>query len=741
MEKISKEEIEQLMQKYKDKIETELKIPVQPSPRVIYSQEYRQFKEENLPKHLTIYENFCNMSEKIIKIAPDKKKEADLWEAISITHLQITPAGAVSFGVLGPLLFAVIGGILSYTLLHSMFWVIFFLITAAVLINPAMNLPLFFADQWRLKGSNQMVLSIFYVVTYMRHTSNLELAIEFASDHLSPPLSLDLKKVLWDIETEKYESVKESLDHYLESWRRYNIEYIEAFHLIESSLYEPSEDRRVSLLDRSLDVILTETYEKMLHYAHDLKGPINMLNMLGIILPILGLVILPLVVSFMPEVQPSHLFALYNVVLPVGVFFLGKTILSKRPTGYGDTDIAEINPELKKYKNLLIHIGKQEIRIPPLFICSIVFVLLLAIGLSPIILNTIDCNYDYILTQRLEVQRIVSDTPECDGVTSEDAWFYFLEYRESSASTGPSAGKILGPFGLGSSILSIFIPLSFGLSIGLYYRLRSRNVMGIRQKAKQLEAEFASALFQLGNRIGDGIPAELAFDKVAEVMRDTVSGNFFRLVAVNIRKLGMGVQQAIFSPHTGALLTYPSVVIQSSMKVLVQSIKKGPVVAAQALMNISRYIKEIHKVDERLKDLLADVISSMKSQISFLTPVIAAIVIGITSMITTILSKLAVSLQKAQAAGAEQAQNIPQIFGDGIPTLYFQIIVGIYVVQITYILTVLANGIENGADKLNEHYQLGQALVKSTLLYVVVSLVIMLLFNIIAARIITGTGL
>ena len=58
------------------------------------------------------------------------------------------------------------------------------------------------------------------------------------------------------------------------------------------------------------------------------------------------------------------------------------------------------------------------------------------------------------------------------------------------------------------------------------------------------------------------------------------------------------------------------------MKVLIEGVKKGPRVAAQALMNISRYVKEIHKVNERLRDLMAEIISSMKSQIKFLTPAI-----------------------------------------------------------------------------------------------------------------------
>ena len=127
-------------------------------------------------------------------------------------------------------------------------------------------------------------------------------------------------------------------------------------------------------MDKALDVILSETYEKMLHYAHNLKGPITMLHMMGVILPILGLVILPLVVSFMGSVRWYHLATLYNIILPIGVFYLGKNILSKRPTGYGDSDISEENPELKKYKKVkLFKLGRKEFRVDPLFVSIFVF--------------------------------------------------------------------------------------------------------------------------------------------------------------------------------------------------------------------------------------------------------------------------------------------------------------------------------------------------------------------------------
>ncbi|MCI0618645.1 hypothetical protein L0244_37180, partial [bacterium] len=473
-------------------------------------------------------------------------------------------------------------------------------------------------------------------------------------------------------------------------------------------MYETSNDRRLGLLDKALDVILDETYEKMLHYAQNLKGPITMLHMLGVILPILGLVILPLVVSFMEGVAWYHIAALYNIALPIVVYIMGKQILSKRPTGYGDTDVAEINPALKKYRNIIFKIAGVEFTVHPAFVGLVIGVVCSVIALSPLIIHTLNPDYDFKI-----------------------GGFDFLGYKASTKFEGVT----IGPFGLGASIISLFFPLALALSFGLYFRLCSQNVIKIREEAKKLEDEFASALFQLGNRLGDGLPAEIAFQKVADVMEDTISGRFFKLVSINISKMGMSVREAIFNPQSGAIATYPSAVIQSSMKVLIESVKKGPVIAAQAMLNVARYIKEIHKVNERLKDLMADIISDMKSQIAFLTPAISGIVIGITSMITFILGNLSKSITNlgAEEAGT-QIGTLANFFGDGVPTYYFQAVVGIYVFQIVYILTVLSNGIENGADKLEERYLLGQNLIRSVVLYCFIALFVMIIFNYIALQ-------
>jgi hypothetical protein len=137
---------------------------------------------------------------------------------------------------------------------------------------------------------------------------------------------------------------------------------------------------------------------------------------------------------------------------------------------------------------------------------------------------------------------------------------------------------------------------------------------------------------------------------------------------------------------------------------------------------------------------MSDIISSMKSQISFLTPAISGIVVGITSMITSILGKLGALLPQVAGGGEDAiggAQALIGLFGDSIPTYFFQIVVGVYVIEIVYIITILSNGVENGSDKLNERYLLGNNLIKSTILYVIIALIVTILFNFIAGAIMT----
>ena len=716
---MSKKEVDDILEKYKKKLKQEI------NPKFdeeAFSREYSKFKRELRGENLSAYEKFCNFSENILKVGTNEKNRAELTESIERVGMRITPEGAVSFATITGFFFIIlaflisgIGYLFSRELTGGLiFFFMFFVAIGLIGMRVLVKWPARKALLWRIKASDQMVLCVLYMVMYMRHTSNLEHAVKFAAQHLEDPLSSDLKIVFWNLETGKANTISESLDIYLEGWRKYNMEFVNSIHLIESSLFEPTEKRRLEILDRSLDIILEGTYERMLDYAHEIRNPVTNLYMLGIILPILALIILPLMGAFL-GIKWYWLAFLYNIVLPIFVYFRGVDILNKRPGGSSDTTLLESQTyeEYGRIKFLGISIDPILVGIP-------ILVLVLFIGLLPLILHVF--------------------YPSSAFLNTESVFGFFDE-------NGLCAGKnCLGPYGIWALYLSLLIPLAWTLGVGTYYRLKTKKLIEIKKETAKLEKEFSGSLFQLGNRIGDGLPAELAVEKVAENMRGTPTGDFFRMIAVNIRKLGMGIEEAIFNKERGAILYYPSNVIKSSMMVLVQSVTKGPNIAAGAMLSISEYLVNIDKIKERLKDLLAEVLSSMQGQINFLTPLIAGIVIGIGSMITSILVKLGPLLQLSGGEGAQgfgiDLSIVSQIFpiDKVIPPYFLQLVVGLYVLELVIILTKLKSGIEFGVDKLREQNEMGGNLFKGVGLYVIVVIVVAFVLNLLTKGVLAGVG-
>jgi hypothetical protein len=716
-------ELNDILSKYRDKLGDHIDVDsIGQSKRKFdesFSKEYKTFRNEITSKNRSRYEKWCNAAEKAIKFKPDAKTLPKLKEAIEISHLKITPEGASSFAVIAAfmiLALALLAGLISNLDVisgvegasASFMLPLVLIILSFFALKFLTKLPILLAARWRLKASNQMVICILYIIIYLRNTSNLEHAIKFAAEHIGEPLSLDLRKIFWDVEIGKYSTIKESLDNYLITWRKYNLEFVTAFHLIQGSLYEPSKDRRTDLLEKGLKVILDGTYDKMMHFAQDMKAPITTLHMLGVILPILGLVMFPLVGSLMGgSIKWYHLMIIYNIILPLAVYSMGMNLLSKRPTGYQESRYSK---EVLKKKNNPLHMS---------IAIALVFVI---IGFAPLIAAGIYPGQDISFNAA--------------GTT-----FSFFDFRE-----GPE-GEMYGPFGIGALLISFISILGIAYAVKYYYKQKTKGLIEIRKETEELEKEFAGALFQLGNRIGEGIPAESSFKKVSEVMEGTPTGKFFKIIDVNIRSLGMGLKEAIFNPKTGAILHYPSPLVESSMEVLLESSKKGPAATSKALISISTYLEKIHRVNERLKDLLAEVVSSMKSQVAFLTPMIAGVVVGVSAMVVSIIVDLhqmfATQLSGGVAgdtsmAGVTQVVNLFQIQGI-IPGYYFQLIVGLYVIQLAVVLSLIQNGVESAGDKIKGEALLAKSVWRSTVLYVLIGIVVVIVFTVLAKGVISAS--
>ncbi|MBS3075429.1 hypothetical protein J4429_03125 [Candidatus Pacearchaeota archaeon] len=716
-------EINEVLKKYSRKIEEQMKDYNQ-NFNQYNSKEYSLFKQDMMPE-LSRYERLVRSLGSFIKIKLASKDEARIGKELEVAHLEASPGEVVGLAFASTIIILFAGLLISigiwffngFPLLEG-FPVLFFfliLIASTFCFYYFYSMPSRLAVKWKLKASSQMVPAVLYTVIYMKHTSNLERAISFVSQHIDAPLSLDLRKVLWDVQTGRFSSIKDSLDNYLDFWREANIEFVESFHLIESSLFEPSEARRIQILERALKVILDGVYERMLKYTHSIKSPLTNLYMLGIVLPTLGLALLPLASTLLGGmITWIHVLVFFDVIIPFFVFYLTLQIMLKRPGGYGETGLLEKNPLYYNY------ISKT-----PYYIAFLISFPFLLIGLMPLVFGYTS------IPQLFGFQSDYSLSQLGLNILGNGNLFGFQTIN----------GNITGPFGVFSLLLSLLIPFSIVMFFSIVYSMKTKDLIKERDNTKDLENEFNNSLFTLGNRLGDGTPAEIAFSKVAESMKGQKTENFFRIVNSNIQSMGMGLEQAIFNPKRGALIYYPSSLIATSMRILIESVKKGLKVAAESLMSISEYVRNLQKINERLRDLLADVVSDMRSNMIFLAPLLAGIVVGLGAMITSILSQLDILTNMGIDTSLGGIGNISNITGlfrieNMIPPFYMQIAIGIYIIEIIFILTGTLVTIDSGEDRLKRTHDIGRNLITGGLLYLIVTLI-----SVIALTLLAGVAL
>lgn len=631
------------------------------------SKDYQEFlKGESDVKVMTKYEKACSITEKILPISPWKSLEDKYYEAIKFSHLKVSPKGAFSLMIIATLLITVLPSAISIAFnAFSMASVLLIMVMGAVVFYYFYDYPFHFSIMFRIKASSEMVLAIVYMTISMRVSPNIENAIEFSANNLRGPLSVDLHQLLWDIYLRKFDSAAAALDSFIDKWKRDNKEFAESIYLIKNSVIESSV-RREQVLDEAVSVILKGTKARMKNYAQDLKTPVMVMNALGILLPIIGLVFLPMMAVFMPDtIQPIFIAIGYNIMLPLIVYWIMKIYLEKRPYGFHQPDLSK-HPKFVSEKNWLYPAVGIAVALP--------FVI---IGLWQIL----------------------------------------------------SSGEI---FSFEQLVYSMMITLGICFGIVSYSILYSVRKTKIRDEVVSIESEFAEVLFQLGNQITRGIPLEKTLKNISPQIKNLKVSKFFDKILYNIETFGMTLDQAVFDKDVGAIRDYPSMMISAIMHAVVEISKRGMNTASKAMITISNYLKDSREVEEYLKEMLGEVTSTMSMQAILLAPLSSGIVVALAAMIMRMMVMLGGMVENLYgnlssygslgAAGGGLFTTILNL-DKMIPVHTFQLIVGIYMVEVVSMIAIFISIIDNGDEKLLKRMNLGKTLLMSTAIYAVITLV------------------
>jgi hypothetical protein len=255
----------------------------------------------------------------------------------------------------------------------------------------------------------------------------------------------------------------------------------------------------------------------------------------------------------------------------------------------------------------------------------------------------------------------------------------------------------------------------------LYYLLLSKKRLSLREKTRTIEDEFAEAVFELGNEIRGGSPIEMSMERSMKRIESLKIKDLFRRALNNMKNLGMTFEQAFFDKEYGAIRYYPSKLVRSVMKTIVETTKKGVKTAATAMLSVSKYLKNIHATQEEVREMLADSVSSLKFQVYFLSPFISGVIVTMAIIIIKILKQLGESMGSSAVGGAGGLAGIPLLsFGEVTISIFeFVLVIAVYLFETALILSYFINGIESGEDDIGRKQTTAYALIIGYLVFAV----------------------
>lgn len=532
-----------------------------------------------------------------------------------------------------------------------------------VLMNILATYPKTYAKYLKIHSLGDIPEVLSYLVMYLKLVPNLENSTKFAAAESDTSLGNDLRKMLWDMEIRVYHGVDDALTSFATLWGKWSEYFKRSLHLIRSSVHEKDEASRLVTLNRSLDVALDGTRDLMNKFASRLHQPTMFIYSIGIMIPLALVAMLPAAGLVGMQVNIFQVFLLYDILLPLFIFWYTRRILLSRPATFNPPSIPDDHPDL--------------------------------IGLNK--------------NKRLVFASLVGFL-----ITLPGLFFLLLPGFFPNGHTNSIIDFIVDPQGLNTLFpVTLFLIWGFAATVTIYSLSVYSPYKKIRDEIKQIEREFGDALYILGKRISEDKSPEESFIYAADTMEGSEISKVFKQTGYNLTALHTNMSQAMFSPEYGSLKHVYSNRVKAIMRLFVEGIKKSQQAVSISIIRIADHLKQLQEVENKIRDNLYSLTSTLRGTVAVFAPIIGGITLSITKLITNILSDMSGKVPTdatASAAGVSMPTVATSFSVQNVRPEFFVLVIGVYLIELIFLIVRFTNGIDQGDDKATYMYSLGKTM-------------------------------
>jgi hypothetical protein len=487
-----------------------------------------------------------------------------------------------------------------------------------------------------------MLRAIMKIATYISLGQSIEHGFVECTKTIHGTLRLQFEDIINNIKYKKETTLGNAWKNYITIWNDINPEFVKAIKLLQTASMSPKNEQE-KIITEVLETIILSYHTQGKRFAEELAGKAKTLIAVGVLLPIMTLMILPLISIFMPNtITPPMIAFIYNIFFPTVLLLMALHFSANRIQV--NTIRIEASPFYKKTPFYIFLVS---------FAFFIVFAIPSIIHIKTINMTTIEsAAREYALDSVFWVWLIGVGTVGC-------VWIFTRMYLKRNKKIWQEVYDTENDF---PHLLQIF-----------------------------------STYLSLNRSLESIIP---------EVIDDYETHGFKSHPVVKIfkeMKLKLYTTKQTIKDITSKILPKicPSIKVSSTLSQIISFTDISQESASKASKMVRQQTLSIHKLDDYIRSLLSETVSLINITTTMLAPLLSAAAVimslAIVMSLKYITSQLeAIQISMGVTSGSKLSLvDITQI----IPPTVIEIVVGFYLISTILILSFFASNIKNGNDR------------------------------------------
>lgn len=281
---------------------------------------------------LTIYE--------VGKYAPFRFSVESVDEKLSFAQFPYTSKDVINTSILLGVVTVFLSVLFSFISPLGMYTTLLLGMLAAVL-SFLYPVSIFYTKR-KIEYNEEMLKAIMRISTFTSMNTSMEYAIIETTKQLKGTLRVEFEKIIHELRIRQKNTLGDVLEEFTPKWNSINPVFVKSLRLLETAAMSPKEEME-EIIAEVLDTLILSYNTEGKRTAEDLAAKSKSLLAIGVLLPIISLMLLPLISVFLSTLaKPMSIIFMYNILFPTILLLVAMNFSSRRIQV--DTIILEDSP-------------------------------------------------------------------------------------------------------------------------------------------------------------------------------------------------------------------------------------------------------------------------------------------------------------------------------------------------------------------------------------------------------------